>query len=460
MGLICYRLFRFRVYSWEMVAIGGTGTGADGILLSFVQILCPALLLLVCKDNNLITMVETSKMKKVKTSVTTSAAETIGHNPDLLTQILLRLPTKPLLKFKRVSKQWLSLISSPDFCLSHTRHHNQTDGFLKPTSLLLDWRYTSSSEFMFASLKHISEVPVFDFLNCPNIDMLDSCNGLFLCECTFHSPRFIVKYFICNPTTRKFKELLFPALAPYDFTASLAFDPLKSPHYKIIFVSKLSVEENTTFQLDLYSSETDSWSVSKMWFIRENSNFVRFKDSLFWNGKIYWNRRGSRSLYFDIENESLEVMQMSPISTRDIFVQRIGECQGVLCLAVICRAATCLELNVFEMPCDSSCWLLKHHLCIGDSERGFPEVFKHYYMHNPQFSDISMIHFGKENEPKILVWIEDEIVFYDFEDGKWKSFSDVLPEVNIDSVGDFNHHTTLSVQSIRAYKYYENLSSV
>jgi hypothetical protein len=44
-----------------------------------------------------------------------SSAETIGSNQDILTEILLRMPAKPLLKFKRVSKQWLSSISDPAF---------------------------------------------------------------------------------------------------------------------------------------------------------------------------------------------------------------------------------------------------------------------------------------------------------------------------------------------------------
>ena len=241
-----------------------------------------------------------------KTSTISSSADTIGNNPDLLTEILLRLPTKPLLKFKCVSKQWFSLISNRHFCLSHTRHH-QINGFLTPTALLLKWYYTLPSEFDVVPLKHNSKIPFFDYMNyAPNINVLQSCYGLFLCESVVDSPKdFISRYFICNPTTKKFKELSFPK-KPFQgskFYVSMAFDPLKSPHYKIICVRKAS-DKVSKCELDIYSSETDSWSLSRINFDLNYS--IRFEDAVFCNGKIHWNCYWKDSLYFDLENESLE----------------------------------------------------------------------------------------------------------------------------------------------------------
>ncbi|KAG4166883.1 hypothetical protein ERO13_A13G160450v2 [Gossypium hirsutum] len=82
-----------------------------------------------------------------------SSGEIISNNPDLVTQLLLRLRTKTLLKLKCVSKQWLSLICDPHFCISHTRYH-QTNGFLSPTALFLKWIYALPSEFDVIPLKH------------------------------------------------------------------------------------------------------------------------------------------------------------------------------------------------------------------------------------------------------------------------------------------------------------------
>ena len=49
-----------------------------------------------------------------------TSAEIIAGNNDLISEILLRLPPKPLLQFRSVSKAWYSLISSPRFHHRHT----------------------------------------------------------------------------------------------------------------------------------------------------------------------------------------------------------------------------------------------------------------------------------------------------------------------------------------------------
>ncbi|KAL6127183.1 hypothetical protein ACLB2K_075225 [Fragaria x ananassa] len=59
--------------------------------------------------------------------VSSSPAETVANIEELLTEILLRVPAGTLIRFKRVSKQWLSLISSSSFRNSHAKCvHNKT----------------------------------------------------------------------------------------------------------------------------------------------------------------------------------------------------------------------------------------------------------------------------------------------------------------------------------------------
>ncbi|KAK8475275.1 hypothetical protein V6N12_041544 [Hibiscus sabdariffa] len=175
-----------------------------------------------------------------------SAADKIAHNQDLLTLILLRLPTKSLIKFKCVSKLWRLIISDPDFCLSHTRLHHR-HGFLSPTALLLKGdRFTPPSEFSIVPLRHYSKVPFFHYINYSDVKILQSCNGLLLCE------SYRTSYLVCNPTTKAFRNIYCPSNSCNNFLSrirvSLAFGPLRSPDYKIICIRE-SYREPLTYRM-------------------------------------------------------------------------------------------------------------------------------------------------------------------------------------------------------------------
>ncbi|KAG8472205.1 hypothetical protein CXB51_036500 [Gossypium anomalum] len=400
-----------------------------------------------------------------------SSGEIISNNPDLLTQIILRLRTKTLLKLKCVSKQWLSLICDPHFCISHTRYH-QTNGFLSPTALLLKWIYALPSEFDVIPLKHNRRVrvPFFYYFNCaPNINVLQSCYGLFLCKSEIENPNNVIsRYFICNPSTNKFKEISFPEnpFKDSEFYVSMAFDPLKSPHYKVICVRKVS-DQPSYYKLDVYSSETDSWSLSRISFSMNVK--IRFEDAVFCNGKIHWNCYWRYSLYFDIENESLEPFPM-PISTMEAPQERIyfGECRGVLYISITYFAPMSSEFDVFEMASDYSHWTLKHRLYIGDIGKDFPGIIwdihpnsPAYHWHAPIFSDVCITQFEKNEEPKFVIWIENKVICYDFNDRAWKPLYDLRPGVTDGSWDGYYYRGFIfPYQSLHAFQYFENLSSV
>ncbi|MBA0728418.1 hypothetical protein Golax_001319, partial [Gossypium laxum] len=43
----------------------------------------------------------------------------------------------------------------------------------------------------------------------------------------------------------------------------MAFDPLKSPYYKVICVREV-LDQPSNYKPDVYSSETDSWTLSRI----------------------------------------------------------------------------------------------------------------------------------------------------------------------------------------------------
>ncbi|PHT85374.1 hypothetical protein T459_07480 [Capsicum annuum] len=128
--------------------------------------------------------------------------------PELITEILVRLPVKSLLKFKSVSKSWLALILSPDFIKNHlnlsannkdnTYHriilsnsHPPRDPKVCPLRSLLDGDFvTEAYDF---------DYPMKNTTSC--FWTVGSVNGLICLE--------VVDIGLCiwNPTIRKYKTL-------------------------------------------------------------------------------------------------------------------------------------------------------------------------------------------------------------------------------------------------------------
>ncbi|KAL6571103.1 hypothetical protein OROGR_000653 [Orobanche gracilis] len=123
-------------------------------------------------------------VKFILVSSFTSAEEVTG-NRDILLEILSGLPPKSLLQLKRVSKEWLTLISDYRFRRSHfLRHH--------PTTLLLTNKFGPISSTHILSFTAATTATVrnldLDFLNnysyyVPrHVAVVRSCNGLLLCR--------------------------------------------------------------------------------------------------------------------------------------------------------------------------------------------------------------------------------------------------------------------------------------
>ena len=76
------------------------------------------------------------------------------------------------------------------------------------------------------------EHPYLSFLpfNLVNVAISDIYNGLILCLC--QGVDGLYRYVVCNPTTKKFKEL--PPSIYSVGEAQLGFDPIASSHFHVI----------------------------------------------------------------------------------------------------------------------------------------------------------------------------------------------------------------------------------
>ncbi|EYU35218.1 hypothetical protein MIMGU_mgv1a024654mg [Erythranthe guttata] len=230
-----------------------------------------------------------------------SSAQIVNSIDDLLIDIFLRLPIKSLVRFKLVSKRWHSLVTDPQFCLmrSNTNPNPAVGLFLLSPTDSISYDYVS------LSINKSGNPPFrkLDFDDEPRgVRILQSCNGLLLC-CSNSARDCNKRYYVYNPTTKNFSTL--PKLNGVGGISkrmcgmNLAFDPAKSPHYKVVCVRRLRSDSGEyRYQFAVYSSEKGPW---RKWGDPYTAGVV-FETGVYWNGAIHWISNGTTdSCYFDLE---------------------------------------------------------------------------------------------------------------------------------------------------------------
>ncbi|MED6166605.1 hypothetical protein PIB30_110969, partial [Stylosanthes scabra] len=215
-----------------------------------------------------------------------SSGDGVLGDENLLTEILVRLPVKDLLRCKLVCQKWKSLISEPQFCYWHSLvlcHNPKHNPDLYPSGIMVR-----------PSSRSLEKVHIIPFTNNTKkrfnyrLDVhnkldeqlryyfLRSCNGLLLWNSSPAKSRssrrgddeLVQKYsslYVSNPTTGHCVRINRFGYDESNSSCYLAFEPCKSPHYKIIFFHKVADgdkedELTTKIKVSVYSSETGSWS--------------------------------------------------------------------------------------------------------------------------------------------------------------------------------------------------------
>ncbi|KAG8372338.1 hypothetical protein BUALT_Bualt12G0055800 [Buddleja alternifolia] len=188
-----------------------------------------------------------------KRSSSSSAAAIIGGNDDLLLEILQFLPTKSLIRFQLVSKQFQYLISDSSFRQLHTlrlRHRPKP----QPSFILR----SATSQFFYCH-PTVKKLTPFRFQHA-NMKIVQSCNGLLLLEDkdSGNTPK---DHYIYNPVTMQSRKLVIgDEEMKYFAGVSLVFDPSKSPHYKVVCLRKgRYFGLNEYMVVKVYDSETHTW---------------------------------------------------------------------------------------------------------------------------------------------------------------------------------------------------------
>ncbi|KAJ4832654.1 hypothetical protein Tsubulata_043343 [Turnera subulata] len=430
--------------------------------------------------------IESAKSKSSQLQVVKQLNDVITSDDDLLIQILARLPVKSLLRFKSVSNRWLSLISSPEFCRKlYPDHHSVSGIFLPATS-------PNPDHYDFISLEDNPDSAPFEsltFVDDPlGITILQSCHGLFLC-CT-STPRSrpeIYDFYVYNPTTKLFITLPHPGHNPitnqlvplpgsnrerprYIHGLNLAFDPRKSPHYKVVCIRSpdsmpdIDIDDTAelAYQIEIYSSKTRSWSRSGAPFVVRSN--ALFNKGVFCNGAIHWIGTWGSCLYFNIEEEQLGEMPMPPVpedweERRYVY---FGESRGHLHLVEIYRSPT-THFDVYEMEKDCSCWFVKYRVDLDAIVSAFPRMARSYSdpsdLNHYVFDILSVEREAKDDESHILLHVPCAIVSYNLKKKTFKKICDFASQ-SVDVMGTVFEGSFRMFRWWGLYKFVESFHSV
>ncbi|KAJ3674283.1 hypothetical protein LUZ60_004899 [Juncus effusus] len=271
---------------------------------------------------------------------------------DLLVEILSRVPPKSSYRFKCVSKSWLSLSSDPYY----------RKKLPQPPSALIyetfdtntnarEINYTKISQCAPSINAPLGFLPPYD-----RLEILDQCNGLFLCSCSNHSP-YIHHMFVCNPATRRWTTI--PESSDETGRLVLAFDPHVSLHFHLLnfHESENGSEKVVIGNLEVFSSETGMWSQSPIEWVRD-IELIRPIGSIFLNGLVH-NLVKSNVMAIDPMAKSMELIPF-PDSAKTETDNRIGKSQGSL----LYSAKFGEEEIVVQALDGKKEWILKYHVNI------------------------------------------------------------------------------------------------
>ena len=104
--------------------------------------------------------------------------------PDVVTEILLRLPSKSLIRFRCVCKSWDTLISSSEFISKHLNFTTNNNNFCLLLGRISEHPGTQS--FSVLCDQTLSHNQGFEFPFKIHFDLVGSCNGV-LCLCNNHN---------------------------------------------------------------------------------------------------------------------------------------------------------------------------------------------------------------------------------------------------------------------------------
>ncbi|XP_006358329.1 F-box/kelch-repeat protein At3g06240-like [Solanum tuberosum] len=240
---------------------------------------------------------------------------------DVDIEVLNRLPVRSLLRFKCVSKLWMTLISDPNFKMKHLNHAKNDENSQK---ILVNQQYPYIEEFSLycSSLSSVQQVEHPHKFDCPS-NIKSWHHTLYCC---YHGLALIGFYnykldflpLLWNPSTRESIVLPPPKILPNDYcTWGLGYDSA-SDDYMILKIDEKSRSESLALK-------SGSWRLMDKHPICDVHPMLTSTDSLvFVHGAFHWLINSLRKYYVVSFGISDEVYREIPLPEQ-IYLKKFRE---------------------------------------------------------------------------------------------------------------------------------------
>ncbi|MFS7913412.1 putative F-box domain-containing protein [Helianthus anomalus] len=258
---------------------------------------------------------------------------------EIIEEILFRLPVKSILRFKSVSKPWLSRISDPSF----TKLHLTRASAAHRIALFISAYDDSTRKRHLLSAAHdggpVTHLMTLDDACSTDITEAEHLNGLVLFTCMKpYSDYDHAQVFVLNPSTHSIFKLSYP-----DFLIngkgrvrySFAFNECTNEH-KILMMRKLSEPKKT--EIMIFSLSNYSWRKISPAAVEHPvgclpGHLTLTRGSVCVDSVVHSTMLSSSSLNilrFDLRTEKLSIFS-TPIVPRNQCILKINGRVGVVC---------------------------------------------------------------------------------------------------------------------------------
>nr|XP_027076818.1 F-box/kelch-repeat protein At3g23880-like [Coffea arabica] len=269
----------------------------------------------------------------------------------LITEILSKLPVKSLLKFRCVSKSWLSVIWSPQFIKAHLKDHASEDN----QRLLILGNFGSFKHCSLKSLMYGEPSPRLITLDIPiplpdersgrgassftehiswygPVRIVGCCDGLICISVTRASQS---DFILWNPSIRKYKKLPnlgLPSTSPLNRVWGFGYDSFSDDYKAVILVKQCSINgEGLRVETRVYSRKSEAWR--RIADFPSTPRYTSPSSGVLVNGKLHFlaheKVRGRIIVSLDLATETYGEMEEPNHYESDVCVT-LSEIEGIL----------------------------------------------------------------------------------------------------------------------------------